>query len=180
MLFETVETCQEHNTAQDGLVLGTPYRELHHIAEQHLRREPLRYLWSPAALINESYIRLAGRGTEPRPKYDDMRSLWSRIMRNVLIDNARSFRASKRNEGRTDDLSACQPPAVPQNLDLAIGLNVAIRAVCPQNSRMAQVLRMRFRDGFTLDETANTLKLSQRTVQRVLRAARVELLAALG
>ena len=50
---------------QDDLALGTPYQELHRLAELHLRREPLQYLWSPEALINESYIRLAGRyGTQ--------------------------------------------------------------------------------------------------------------------
>ena len=180
MQFERVESRQARHCDGQNLELGTPYGELHRMAEFQLRYEPLRYLWSPAELISESYIRLVEHyGTEWAQRGSG-RSLWIRVMRHVLIDGARSFRAAKRNRGQFDDLSTCQVADSPRSLDLAISLGAEVASVCAADPRRMMVLQLRFRDGLTFDETANRLKVSPRTVKRVWREVRTELLKRLS
>ena len=101
-------------------------------------------------------------------------------MRNVLIDNARSFRATKRNGGRSEQgVDDCSIPAS-EDLDLAIIFRRAMESIRSADPRQAGVLEMRFRDGFTVSETAAQLRVSRRTVERILEAARGRFLQALA
>ena len=101
-------------------------------------------------------------------------------MRNVLIDSARSFRAAKRNGGRIESTNDIRVPSLAPNLDLVIAVRRAMDTLRRADQRHAAVLEMRFRDGFTLTETAEALRISPRTANRILKDARGRLQAALA
>jgi len=164
----------------ESLAMGAIYPKLLRIAGFHLRRDSLGYLWSPAALVNEAYIRLVSHYGKEWVGLEKLTVLWSRIMRNVLIDGARAFRATKRNGGRSEPTVDESSIAAPDDLDLAIKFRRAMDSVRTADPREAEILEMRFRDGFTVGETAVQLRVSQRTVERISETARGRLLRALA
>jgi RNA polymerase sigma factor (TIGR02999 family) len=164
----------------ESLATRAIYPQLLRIAGFHLRRDSLGYLWSPEALVNEAYIRLVSHYGKEWVGREKITVLWSRIMRNVLIDNARSLRATKRNGGQSETaVDECSIPA-DDDLDLAIIFRRAMESIRTADPRQAEVLEMRFRDGFTVGETAAQLKVSRRTVERISEAARGRFLQALA
>ena len=164
----------------ESLAMRAIYPELVRIAGFHLRRDSLSHLWSPAALVNEAYIRLVSHYGKKWVGREKITVLWSRIMRNVLIDSARSFRAIKRNGGRSEPAVDECSIAAPDDLDLAITFRRAMESIRTEDPRQAEILEMRFRDGFTVGETAAQLRVSRRTVERISETARGRFLQALA
>ena len=164
----------------ESLAVRAIYPELQRIAGFHLRRDSLGYQWSPAALINEAYIRLVSHYGKEWVGREKVTALWSRIMRNVLIDSARLFRAAKRNGGRSEPAVDECSIAGHDDLDVAITIRRAMESIRTADPRQAEILEMRFRDGFTVGETAAHLKVSRRTVERISEAARGRFLEAMA
>ena len=164
----------------ESLAVRAIYPELQRIAGFHLRRESLCYLWSPAALINEAYIRLVSHYGKEWVGREKVTALWSRIMRNVLVDSARLFRAAKRNGGRSESAVDECSIAGHDDLDLAITVRRAMERIRTADPRQAEILEMRFRDGFTVGETAAHLRVPRRTVERISEAARGRFLEAMA
>src|SRR5262245_45823230 len=110
MQAESSRQCHLAEHTPESLALRSLYRELQRIAQYHLRSEPLGYMWTPAILINEAYIRLVNQYGKEWIGRNNAAPLWSRIMRNILIDSARSFRAAKRNRGLIDSAATGAGP----------------------------------------------------------------------
>jgi RNA polymerase sigma factor (TIGR02999 family) len=94
-------------------------------------------------------------------------------MRRILIDRHRADRAQKRGgEGRRVPLDAIEVPPETRSLDIeALGLALdAFRAIDPRGH---EVVQLRYFLGFTVEETAEALDLSPRTVKSDWAAARV-------
>ena len=162
--------CRQRNA--ESLAVRAIYPELQRIAGFHLRRESLCYLWSPAALINEAYIRLVSHYGKEWVGREKVTALWSRIMRNVLIDSARLFRAAKRNGGRSEAAVDECSIASHDDLDIAITVRRVMERIRTADPRQAEILEMRFRDGFTVGETAAGRLLGARPTIPTAAAAR--------
>jgi RNA polymerase sigma factor (TIGR02999 family) len=163
----------------ESAAIAVLYSDLLRIGKSHLRREPLRDSWSPECLVHEAYIRILERYGRAWAERENVLVLWRFVMRNVLIDSARSFRAQKRNRGRLLPLADYHAFAKPNTFDLAIRINLAMDRMQSKDPQLCELLRMRFTDGMTNDEIADSLKISVRTVRRRLRITRRELSAGL-
>jgi RNA polymerase sigma factor (TIGR02999 family) len=130
------------------------------------------------ALVNEAHLRLmasAGIEWNDRSHYF---ALASRIMRNVLVEHARSKKALKRAGVRLtlETIDSPEESLSPQTLDVDLALN-ELAAIAP---RQAQLVELRFFGGLSLEECADALGMSPRTADKDWALARAWLRRRLG
>lgn len=129
---------------------------------------------STTALVNEAYIRLARSGL---PSDVDRRLFFgaaARVMRQVLIDHARSTDAEKRGGGvQHESLSAALGIAAPEAQPIEwLALDRALEDLAAANQRAAEVVQLRFFAGLGDAEIAGLLAVDESTVRRDWAKAR--------
>lgn len=169
------------NGDQQALELLIPlvYADLRRIAHRHLRQERPDHTLQSAALVNEAYLRLLKQGpanVENRPHF---LAIASRLMRQILVDYARSHRAAKRGGGLKVDMSDGMGNEDARDLDL-IGLDRALDALALLDQRQSRVVEMRFFGGLTIEDTAEAMGISPVTVKREWATARAWLRREMG
>lgn len=156
--------------------------DLRRIARVFLRCRPAKETMQPTALVNEAYLRLAeGRagGWESRSQFF---AYAATTMRRILVNYLRDQRAAKRGgllvkipADQLFDLPAESGAPLAELLDL----DAALHELARLDARQAQIVELRYFGGLSVEETAETLALSPRTVKREWRSARLFLLDAL-
>lgn len=138
--------------------------ELRQMAKRMLAGERAAYDWQPTDLINESYLRLLGWRDVEWKNRAHFFAATATMMRRVLVDAARARQATKRGAGEApmslDGLDVVAPAA---SVDI-IALESALDELAALDPRPAQVVEMRFFGGFTVEETADALGVTTRTV----------------
>ena len=147
--------------------------ELRQMAKRMLSGERAAYAWQPTDLINESYLRLLGWRQVEWKNRAHFFSATAKMMRRVLVDAARTRQATKRGAGEApipiDGLDVAAPDA---SVDV-IALEGALAELAALDPRPAHVVEMRFFGGFSVEETADALGISTRTVINDWNTARV-------
>jgi RNA polymerase sigma-70 factor, ECF subfamily len=146
------------------------YEELHRMAEGYLRREWQNRTLQPTALINEAYVRLAEHGGAVLQNRAHFFGVAARVMRQILVDHARSRQAVKRGP----DVKVTLEPGLdfaPERDRVVIALDDALQALAEQDSRKAQFVEMRFFAGMTALEISECLGTPVHIVRRELRTA---------
>ena len=155
-------------------ILPPLYDELHRIASRHLRAERPNHTLQATALVHEAYLKLFA-GQEYRFA-DEVHFLAvsSRVMRQVLLDYARTRAAQKRSGvDRNSPLSPVLEVAGDGGVELLelIELDDAIKALAAEDESLARLVEMRYFGGMTAEETAGALGLSVHVVRHDLRFA---------
>ncbi len=155
------------------------YRELHKIAAGCLSGRDAVIL-QPTALVNEAWLRLAGRAVPELKSRKHFYVIAATIMRQILVDHARTRNADKRGGGvQHADLTiemagaATRPPSV-------VALHDALDDLAKVDQRKARILELRFFGGLSVEETADVMDLSPTTVHRDVRFAQAWLLSELS
>jgi RNA polymerase sigma factor (TIGR02999 family) len=147
------------------------YGELRKIADGYLKREHDGHTLQPTALIHEAYLLLIkeqGSSFENRRKFF---AFAARIMRQILVDHARSSAAAKRGAGLTRVPLNEAVDFVPDHAHEFLDLNEAIDHLARLSPRKAQVIELRYFGGLNVEETAQMLEVSIATVSREQRMA---------
>jgi RNA polymerase sigma factor (TIGR02999 family) len=165
--------------ANETTILEIMYADLGKIAARHLRNEPMRHHWSASDLIHESYIRIARRYGDTWIEHPQPAALWSRVMRNVLIDHARNCRSQKRAMISLSPLPALDV-SDPADASVLALVRLALARLQKTAERQAAVVTLAAIHGLTLEETAAHLHVSGRTVKRDVREARRRLRIDIG
>lgn len=148
-------------------LLPLVYDELRRLARALLRNEKPGHTLGATALVHEAYMRLAQREIIDPKDRSHFFAIAAQAMRRVLIDHARSRGAQKRGSGQVA-LSLEHAGALLSDdgsSELLI-IDEALERLARANPRAAQVVERRFFAGLTLEETAASLGLSTKTVQR--------------
>jgi RNA polymerase sigma-70 factor, ECF subfamily len=149
------------------------YAELHRIAARYARRERRGHTLQPTALVHEAYMRLVGedRNWENRQHFF---AIASSLMRNILIDYARSRGAAKRGGGaaQVELKDADQVVGTPGRMEDLLALDEALSRLSQLDARQCQIVEMRFFGGLNEEEIGQALGISARTVQREWAFAR--------
>lgn len=152
-------------------LLPLVYQELRRIAGAYLRSQRPGHTLQPTALLNEAYIKMAGAEPQDWSGRTHFFATAAAIMRNILVDHARSRQAEKRGGGVTPvplDLAVDRAAEKPADL---IALDDALKALASHDERKARVLELRYFAGLSVEETAETMGLSVATVGREARFA---------
>jgi RNA polymerase sigma-70 factor (ECF subfamily) len=152
------------------------YDELRKIARRHMAGERPSHTLQTTALIHEVYVRLVDVSSASVHNRAHFLALCARLMRNVLVDFARSRQYDKRGGGalhvELDEALHVSPGPQP---DL-IGIDDALKRLAVFDPRKSQVVELRFFGGLTVEETAEALDVSRETVLRDWKLAKAWLL----
>jgi RNA polymerase sigma-70 factor (ECF subfamily) len=146
------------------------YEELHHIAEAYLRRELQNRTLQPTALIHEAYLRLIQSGGAAYQNRGHFFGVAARVMRQILVDHARTRNAAKRGA----DLKVPLHPGLdfaPERDRVVIALDDALNMLAREDDRKARFVEMRFFVGMTAEEIAECVGTPVHIVRRELRVA---------
>jgi len=165
--------------ARDAL-FAAAYRQLHGLAQARLRGGGRNTLLDTTGLVHESYLRFARAG---ELRAEDRRAFFayaSQVMRSVILNSVRERIALKRG-GNPQYSEAPTPRAANHSDDEQAVLDVheALKDLEKADPRLAQVAEMRYFGGYSEKEIAETLEITERTVQRDWEKARLILAAAL-
>ncbi|MEL7059019.1 MAG: sigma-70 family RNA polymerase sigma factor [Acidobacteriota bacterium] len=156
------------------------YHELRRIARQAMAREGSGHVLSTTALVHEAYVRLLQQHRLAADDREEFFAIASITMRRILVDHARRARRQKRGGGAKalplEDVEVWLP--APQRDEL-IELDSALDRLAELDARAALVVQHRFFIGLGLEEIAELLEVSVKTVQRDWTFARAWLRDAL-
>jgi RNA polymerase sigma factor (TIGR02999 family) len=157
------------------------YGELRALAGDFLRRERSDHTLQPTALVHEAWIRLSAEAGSPWDNRARFFAIAAQAMRRILIDHARRKQADKRGGGaqRITLVTDITPPLDSADVDL-LALDEALDRLAALDERQARVVELRFFAGLTVDEVAEALDVSARTVAGDWRLARAWLSRELG
>jgi RNA polymerase sigma factor (TIGR02999 family) len=151
------------------------YRELHRRAHQQLAHRRPGDTLSTTALVHEAYLKLTGGAQQIYQDRVHFFAVASRAMRQILVDYARRTSAAKRGGGHPISLD---PEAVadPGRAEELVALDEALVQLEALDPRLAKTVELRFFGGLSVEESAEVLGVSPRTVKRDWRKARAFLI----
>jgi len=167
---------------QDALdrLMPLVYGELRQLAQSYMRRERAGHTLQTTALIHEAYLRLIDTKQTRLENRAHFFAVASRLMRQILVDFARSRGYQKRGGGAQQvALDDAMVIGQPRDEDL-VALDEALIALAEVDERKARVVELRFFGGLTEAEMSETLKVSPETVRRDWRLAKSWLLLKLS
>jgi len=150
------------------------YVQLQQIARRQLAQERDDVILEPSMLVHEAYLRLVHLQQITWQGRVHFLATAARIMRQILVDQARERGAAKRDPGAGYVLTLDLLDN-PMSTSIAL-LDEAMQKLALVDSFYAQVVEARFFGGLTIDETAEALDVSETTIKRAWLAARAWLL----
>jgi RNA polymerase sigma-70 factor, ECF subfamily len=156
------------------------YAELRRLAHRYMGHERAGHTLQTSELINEAYLRLVDANRVNWQDRAHFLAVAARAMRRVLVEYARSRGSQRRGAGVPRlPLEAAVNLHARQSPDL-VKLDDALTALAEEHPRRAQVIELRFFGGLSAEETAAVLVISEDTVLRDWRLARIWLLRAMN
>jgi len=162
----------EKGEASSEDLLPLLYAELRRLAAQKMAAEGAGHTLQPTALVHEAWMRLAGDGT---PKWQNRAHFFgaaAEAMRRILVEHARRKSRQKRGAGAEHeefDESALVLAVPPDEL---LAVNEALDALAAADPAAAELVKLRYFVGMTMEESASALGLPTRTAERLWTYAR--------
>jgi RNA polymerase sigma factor (TIGR02999 family) len=176
-ILSAIERGDRHAASQ---LLPLVYGELRQLAAKKLAHEAPGQTLQPTALVHEAYVRLVGE--EKGPHWDSRGHFYwaaAEAMRRILVENARSKKADKRGGGRERVDLDLDHIAVPELREDLLALDEALDRLAATDPEAARLVQIRYFAGMTLEEAAQVLGVSPRTVDRLWAYARTWLFRSL-
>jgi len=148
------------------------YDELHRLASRQLRRERSDHTLQTTALVHEAYLRLVDQRNANWQNRAQFFGVAAQLMRRILVDYARTHKASKRGGSyRRISLDEGAILTEERNTDLA-ELDEALDRLGRLDPQQSRVVELRIFGGLTVEEAAEVMGISSRTVKREWSMAR--------
>lgn len=150
------------------------YDDLRKRAHSFLRRERPGHTLQTTALINETYLKLREQRNIEWESRAHFFAICATLMRRVLVDYAKTRQRAKRGGGAAHVPIEGLMLAVEQvtnGVDL-LALDDALNGLAAIDPQQAQIVELRFFSGFSIEETADVLRISPSSVKRDWRAAK--------
>jgi RNA polymerase sigma factor (TIGR02999 family) len=183
------EWSEGNSRALDDL-LPLVYGEMRRMAARHMRGERAGHTLQTTGLVHEAFLRLVDQSGVRWQNRAHFFSVASKLMRRILVDQARARLAAKRGDGRAHssideldympdelvdadirDEQIVGPGSQVTHVDI-LGIHSALSRLECLDARQAQIVEMRFFGGLTVEETARVLSISIATVKRDWSMAR--------
>lgn len=148
------------------------YDSLRRVADNQLRGERRDHTLTPTALVHEAYLELARLGDI---EWEDRKHFFAaaaQTMRHILVDYAVRRKAQKRGGNREQVPLEHVILSSEENIEDLMELNEALSRLEEMDERLVRVVECRYFAGFTIQETAQALDISEATVSRDWTRAR--------
>jgi RNA polymerase sigma factor (TIGR02999 family) len=148
------------------------YAELRRLAERYMRRERPGHPLQTTALVNEAYVRLIDLRQVRWQNRAHFFGVAAQLMRHILVDFARARRRAERG-GYKQQVSLEEAAVVSKEKSADfIALDDALKSLAEIDPRKSRMVELRFFGGLSVEETAEALNVSPRTVMREWSLAR--------
>ena len=149
------------------------YTELHGMASRYLRREHDPRSLDADGLVHEAYLRMFEGSKIVWQNRAHFFGIAARVMRRIIVDNARMRRAQKRGGGQRDvSFDETMFFGSQSDVQQALELDEMLARLEKLNERWSKVVELRYYAGLTMEEVATSLGVSVRTVERDWARAR--------
>ena len=169
-ILNAIEQGDPHAASQ---LLPLVYDELRRLAAQKLTAEAPGQTLQATALVHEAYLRLVGKGNEQR--WDSRGHFFAaaaEAMRRILVEAVRRKRSLKQGGGRArQEIDAVQL-AAPEPVEDLLALDEALDKLAARDSVKAELVKLRYFAGMTIEEAAAALGISNATAKRYWTYAR--------
>jgi RNA polymerase sigma factor (TIGR02999 family) len=142
------------------------YEELRRSAVRRLRHERPGHTLQATALVHEVYVKLAGRRNAKWQNRVQFFAVASQLMRLVLLEYARSQQSVKRGGGQKKVSLDEVVLIAPDRTEELLALHESLSRLEKLDSRQGRIVELRYFGGLTMDETAEVLRVSPKTVMR--------------
>jgi RNA polymerase sigma factor (TIGR02999 family) len=160
-----LKTASEDDDAVDRL-LPLVYDELREMAHGYLLRERRGHTLSTTALVHEAYLKLVDPAIAPVENRAYFFGAAARAMRQILVDHARHRMRQKRGGGQRSVTLEEQHLLADHFASDVLDLDEALHHLSDVEPRAARVVEYRFFGGLSVEETAEVLDVSARTIKR--------------
>ncbi len=161
-------------------LLPLVYAELHRLAGSYMRRERPDHTLQATALVHEAYLRLVEQHQARPQTRVHFFAAAAQVMRHILVDHARHRGRGKRGDGAAAvslDEAAVLSEA---RADEVLAVNDALISLTALDARKGRVFELRYFGGMSVDEAAEALQVSPRTVAREWTMAKAWLSREIG
>ena len=153
-------------------LLPLVHSELRRIAQRQMRQERAGHTLQATALVNEAYLKLAGQQGFDWQNRAHFFAVCAQVMRHILIDHARAHAREKRGGGAVQvSLNDALVVADDQAAHF-IALEEALRVLERLDPQKGKIVELRYFGGLSIDEAAEVMNVSPRTVRREWQRAR--------
>jgi RNA polymerase sigma factor (TIGR02999 family) len=140
--------------------------ELHRIAKRYIGRGNAGQLLQTSALINEAYLRLIDWKNARWQNRAHFFGVAAQLMRRVLVDEYRQQHSRKRGgDVLRVSLAKAEAESDERSADL-VALDDALKSLAQLDERKSRIIELRYFGGLSVEETAEVLQVSTRTVKR--------------
>jgi RNA polymerase sigma factor (TIGR02999 family) len=154
--------------------------ELHRLAHHYMSRERAGHMLQTTALLDEAYLRLVENNERSWQNRTHFVAVAAQLMRRIMIDHARERHSFKRGGG-TLKVTLDEAAAVTETRsEELLALDDALERLAELDPRKSQIVELRYFSGLAVDETAQFLKMSRRSVEREWTMAKAWLYRALS
>ena len=162
------------------VLFAAAYEELRRLARARLRDRGRNTVLDTTCLVHEAYLRFVRAGELRAGDRRAFFSYASQVMRAVIVDSARERLAERRGGGVSPlTLSSELVGKLGDGEETILKVHEALEVLAQAEGRLAQVVEMRYFGGYSEREIAETLQVTERTVQRDWEKARLILVQAL-
>jgi len=163
---------REGDREAEAQLIPIVYAELRRLASFCLNRERTDHTLQPTALVHEAFLRMVHENQPIWQNRAHFFAVAARLMRQILVDYARRHRTHKRGGGQEKlSLDAALAFTREKSAEVVM-LDDALDRLSEQDQRQARIVEMRFFGGLTMEEIAEVLQLSPKTVKRDWTMAR--------
>jgi RNA polymerase sigma factor (TIGR02999 family) len=148
------------------------YGELRRLADRYMRGEPAGHTLQATALVHEAYLRLAREQDRNWENRTHFFAVAAQIMRNLLVDHARTVKRVKRGGGAMEVEWNEASGSISVDPDDLLSLDEALGRLASLDPRAARIVELRYFVGLNNGEIAAVLKTSEKTVLRDWSAAK--------
>jgi RNA polymerase sigma factor (TIGR02999 family) len=160
------EFCGGRKQAADEL-MPLVYQELKRLARLHMGGEKGAHTLQPTALVHEVYLRLIDQSQADWRSRSHFFGVAARCMRHILVDHARAKKALKRGGPEQQMLSIQEVLIHPADEARGVlAIDEALDRLEEVDPRQCRIVELRFFVGLSIDEVAEVLQTSPRTVKR--------------
>jgi RNA polymerase sigma factor (TIGR02999 family) len=146
-------------------LLPLVYDEFRALARHYLAQERANHTLQPTALVHEAYMKLVDQTRVDWQGRSHFFAVAAQAMRRILVDHARSRQRDKRGGGRARVVLDEAVALSPQKDEDVLALDEALERLAALDPRQAKVVELRFFGGLSVEEVAEALKVSKRTVE---------------
>lgn len=174
-LASLIDAAEKGEGAATEALFTTLYSELHRLAKQQLARSGRGLTIGVTTLLHEAYLDMAARSDAEFPDRARFMGYAARVMRTLIIDHVRNRQAQKR--GGLFELTSLTSDLVDSSADERelTEISGALDKLAEADPELAELVDMKFFCGFSFGEIAAMRKISERTVKRQWRKARIYL-----